>query len=53
MLVTMKYLLDIANEGNFAVPAPNIQNELTARGVIREMQFPSDYRYCLSNPPRY
>ena len=35
MLVTMKYLLDIANEGNFAVPAPNIQNELTARGVIK------------------
>ena len=34
MLVSMKALLDVANEYNFAVPAPNIQNELTARGAI-------------------
>lgn len=34
MLYTMKQLLDIANEQNFAIPAPNIQNEITARAVI-------------------
>ena len=34
MLVSMKTLMDVANANNFAVPAPNIQNELTARGVI-------------------
>lgn len=34
MLFSMKQLMDVANEHNFAVPAPNIQNELTARGVI-------------------
>ncbi len=34
MLYTMKDLLDIANKENFAIPAPNIQNELTARAVI-------------------
>lgn len=27
--------MDIANEGDFAIPAPNIQNELTARAVIK------------------
>lgn len=31
----MKYLMDTANKKNFAVPAPNIQNELTARAVIK------------------
>jgi len=30
----MKDLLDVANRGNFAVAAPNIQNETTARAVI-------------------
>lgn len=34
MLYTMKHLLDLANRENFAIPAPNIQNELTARAVI-------------------
>lgn len=34
MLYTMKQLLEVANEENFAIPAPNIQNELTARAVI-------------------
>lgn len=34
MLYTMKQLLEIANKENFAIPAPNIQNELTARAVI-------------------
>lgn len=34
MLYTMKQLLDVANKCNFAIPAPNIQNELTARAVI-------------------
>ncbi len=34
MLVSMKYLMDIANKENFAVAAPNIQNEITARAVI-------------------
>lgn len=34
MLVSMKMLLDVANAHHFAVPAPNIQNELTARAVI-------------------
>lgn len=34
MLYSMKTLLEIANRENFAVPAPNIQNELTARAVI-------------------
>lgn len=35
MLVSMKTLLHVANQHNFAVAAPNIQNELTARAVIR------------------
>lgn len=35
MLYTMKKLLDVANKYNFAIPAPNIQNELTARAVIQ------------------
>jgi len=34
MLYTMKQLLDVANEHNFAIAAPNIQNEITARAVI-------------------
>lgn len=34
MLYSMKSLLEIANRENFAIPAPNIQNELTARAVI-------------------
>lgn len=34
MLYTMKHLLEVANKENFAIPAPNIQNELTARAVI-------------------
>lgn len=34
MLVSMKALMDVANEHNFAIAAPNIQNELTARAVI-------------------
>ncbi|MDO4276223.1 MAG: class II fructose-bisphosphate aldolase [Eubacteriales bacterium] len=34
MLYTMKHLLETANKENFAIPAPNIQNELTARAVI-------------------
>lgn len=34
MLYTMKDLLEIANRENFAIPAPNIQNELTIRAVI-------------------
>lgn len=34
MLYTMKQLLEVANKENFAIPAPNIQNELTARAVI-------------------
>lgn len=34
MLYTMKDLLEVANKENFAIPAPNIQNELTARAVI-------------------
>ncbi len=34
MLYTMKDLLEVANRENFAIPAPNIQNELTARAVI-------------------
>lgn len=34
MLVSMKTLLDVANAENFAVAAPNIQNEITARAVI-------------------
>lgn len=34
MLVTMKALMDVANTHHFAVAAPNIQNELTARAVI-------------------
>lgn len=34
MLYTMKELLTVANENNFAVAAPNIQNEMTARAVI-------------------
>lgn len=34
MLYTMKQLLEIANRENFAIAAPNIQNEITARAVI-------------------
>lgn len=34
MLYTMKDLLEIANKENFAIPAPNVQNELTIRAVI-------------------
>lgn len=34
MLYTMKQLLEVANEQNFAIAAPNIQNEITARAVI-------------------
>lgn len=34
MLYTMKDLLKIANRENFAIPAPNVQNELTIRAVI-------------------
>lgn len=34
MLYTMKDLLKIANKENFAIPAPNVQNELTIRAVI-------------------
>lgn len=34
MLYTMKELLDVANVQNFAIAAPNIQNEITARAVI-------------------
>lgn len=34
MLYTMKDLLEVANRENFAIPAPNIQNEMTARAVI-------------------
>lgn len=34
MLVTMKSLLDVASAHGFAVAAPNIQNETTARAVI-------------------
>ncbi len=34
MLYSMKELMDVANAHNFAIAAPNIQNELTARGVI-------------------
>lgn len=34
MLYTMKQLMEVANEQNFAIAAPNIQNEITARAVI-------------------
>ncbi len=34
MLVTMKALLDVASAQGFAIAAPNIQNETTARAVI-------------------
>lgn len=34
MLVSMKTLIDVANTHHFAIAAPNIQNELTARAVI-------------------
>lgn len=35
MLVTMKEILDRANEGNYAVPAPVMQTELNARTAIK------------------
>ncbi|BDF03490.1 class II fructose-bisphosphate aldolase [[Clostridium] hylemonae] len=35
MLVTMKEILDRANEGNYAVPAPVVQTELNARTAIK------------------
>lgn len=35
MLVTMKEILDKANEGNYAVPAPVVQTELNARTAIK------------------
>ncbi len=34
MLVTMKEILDKANEGNYGVAAPNVSNELNARAAI-------------------
>ena len=34
MLVTMKEILDIANENNYAVAAPNVESELTIRACI-------------------
>lgn len=34
MLVTMKEILDEANEGNYAIPAPNVFYELETRAVI-------------------
>ncbi|RGU94279.1 class II fructose-bisphosphate aldolase [Clostridium sp. AF15-17LB] len=43
MLVTMKEILDRANEGNYAVPAPVVQTELNARTAIKcaeEMKSP-------------
>ena len=35
MLYTMKDLLEVANRENFAIPAPNIQNEMTGEGGDR------------------
>ena len=35
MLVSMKEILDKANEGNYAVPAPVVQTELNARTAIK------------------
>lgn len=35
MLVSMKYLLDVANKNNFAVAAPNVNHEMNVRSVIQ------------------